>query len=60
MIVVGEADQAATRDAANRLATEIPGAGFLSVPDAAHMLTLERPHEFNDLVLRFLAEAAAA
>jgi 3-oxoadipate enol-lactonase len=57
LIIVGEADQAATRDGANRLATEIPGAGFLSVPDAAHMLTLERPREFERLVLDFVAGA---
>jgi 3-oxoadipate enol-lactonase len=57
LIVVGEADQAATRDAAHRLATEIPGAGYVSVPDVAHMLTLERPREFERLVLDFLAAA---
>jgi 3-oxoadipate enol-lactonase len=57
LIVVGEADQVATREAANRLATEIPGAGFVSVPDVAHMLTLERPREFERLVLDFLAAA---
>jgi 3-oxoadipate enol-lactonase len=57
LIVVGEANQAATRDAAHRLATEIPGAGYVSVPDVAHMLTLERPREFERLVLDFLAAA---
>jgi 3-oxoadipate enol-lactonase len=57
LVVVGEADQAATRDAAHRLATEIPGAGYVSVPDVAHMLTLERPREFERLVLDFLAAA---
>ena len=53
--VVGEADRTATRVAAHRLATEIPEAAFVSVPDVAHMLTLERPREFERLVLDFLA-----
>ena len=57
LIVVGEEDQAATREAANRLASEIPGAGFVSVPGVAHMLTIERPREFERLVLDFLAAA---
>jgi pimeloyl-ACP methyl ester carboxylesterase len=55
LIVVGEADQVATRDAANRLAAEVPGATLLSWPNAAHMLTLERPEEFGRLVLGFVA-----
>jgi pimeloyl-ACP methyl ester carboxylesterase len=55
LIVVGEGDQVATREAANRLAVEIPGAAFVSVPEVAHMLTLERPVAFERLVLEFVA-----
>lgn len=55
LIVVGEADQLATLAAANRLAAEVPGARFVSWPNAAHMLTLERPREFERLVLDFVA-----
>ena len=55
LIVVGEADQVATLDAANGLAANIPDAGFVSWPDAAHMLSLERAGEFERLVLDFLA-----
>lgn len=57
LVVVGEADQAATREAAKRLVAEVPAAGVVSWPDAAHMLTLERPDEFARLVLEFLAAA---
>ena len=57
LIVVGEADQIASREAANRLAAEVPGARYVSWPDAAHMLTLERPEEFERLVLDFVAAA---
>jgi 3-oxoadipate enol-lactonase len=55
LIVVGEADQIATRQAANRLAAEVPDALLVSWPDAAHMLSLERPEEFERLILDFIA-----
>ena len=57
LIVVGEADQIATREAANGLAADIPGAYLVAWPDAAHMLTLEYPAEFERLVLDFVAAA---
>jgi 3-oxoadipate enol-lactonase len=57
LIVVGEADQVATREAANRLAADVPDARFVSWPDTAHMLTLERPEQFERLVLDFVAAA---
>jgi 3-oxoadipate enol-lactonase len=57
LIVVGEADQIATLEAANRLAADVPGARYVSWPDAAHVLTLERPREFERLVLDFVAAA---
>lgn len=57
LVVVGEADQGATRDAAKRLAAEVPHVRLVSWPDAAHMLTLERPDEFARLVLDFVDAA---
>jgi 3-oxoadipate enol-lactonase len=57
LIIVGEADQIATLEAANRLAEDVPGAQYVSWPDAAHVLTLERPREFERLVLDFVAGA---
>lgn len=55
LVVVGAVDQLATLEAANRLAAEVPGARIVSFPDAAHMLTLERPEAFERLVLDFVA-----
>ena len=39
---------------ADRLAREIPGAERATIPDAAHLPSLERPDEFDRLVLGFL------
>lgn len=55
LIVVGEADRAPSIDAAERLAAEVPGAAIVRRPDVGHMLTLERPAEFEALALDFLA-----
>jgi pimeloyl-ACP methyl ester carboxylesterase len=40
---------------AERLAAEIAGARHMVIPGAAHMVTMERPAEFNQAVLDFLA-----
>jgi pimeloyl-ACP methyl ester carboxylesterase len=55
LVVAGDADQTATQDAAERLAVEIPGARAEVWPSVGHMLTLERPREFERLVLDFIA-----
>lgn len=57
LIVVGEADRSPSLDAAERLAAEVPDAAIVRRPDVGHMLTLERPAEFEALVLEFLAAA---
>ena len=54
LIVVGEADQPSTVDAAHRLAGRIPAARLVSWPDVGHMISLERPAEFERLVLDFV------
>jgi pimeloyl-ACP methyl ester carboxylesterase len=43
---------------AERLAREIPGARFATIPATAHVPSMERPREFDGLVLPFLEEAA--
>ena len=55
LIVVGEGDQLASREAARRLAAEVPDAQLVEWPVVGHMLTLERPTEFESAVLQFLA-----
>lgn len=55
LVLVGEDDQASTLGAAARLADEVAGAHLVRWPGAGHMLTLERPREFERLVLDFIA-----
>jgi 3-oxoadipate enol-lactonase len=58
LVVVGRLDQPDFRAISRRLAAEIPGAESAEL-DAAHLPALERPEDFNRLVLGFLAHAAA-
>jgi pimeloyl-ACP methyl ester carboxylesterase len=41
----------------DRLAREIPGAKRASIANTAHVPSMERPREFDELVLGFLREA---
>lgn len=54
LVIVGTHDLADFRAIGERLAAEIPGARSAML-DAAHLPALERPDEFNRLVLEFLA-----
>jgi pimeloyl-ACP methyl ester carboxylesterase len=56
LVVVGRFDGEEFRAISDRLAAEIPGARK-AVLDTAHLPALERPDEFNRLVLDFLADA---
>ena len=58
LVVVGRLDQPDFRAISARLAAEIPGAESAEL-DAAHLPALERPEEFNRLVLDFLARQGA-
>jgi 3-oxoadipate enol-lactonase len=58
LVVVGTLDQPDFRAISKRLADEIPGAESAEL-EAAHLPALERPDEFNSIVLDFLARAAA-
>ena len=57
LLVVGAADVPDMHAIATRLAGGIPGATKVVVPDAAHLLPLERPAELNRILLDFLAAA---
>jgi pimeloyl-ACP methyl ester carboxylesterase len=54
LVVVGAEDMPAIHLIAERLAREIPGAQRATIPGAAHVPSLERPAEFDELVLGFL------
>jgi 3-oxoadipate enol-lactonase len=56
LVVTGDEDVDDIHVIADRLAHEIPGANRATIADAAHLPSLERPDEFDRIVLGFLAE----
>jgi 3-oxoadipate enol-lactonase len=58
LVLVGEEDQPDMHAIADRLAGGIPNARLERIPDTAHVPSMERPQEFEGLVLGFIEEAA--
>lgn len=58
LIVVGDADIPDMLASAELLATAIPTAEKMVVPNAGHMLTMEQPEVFNQTVHQFLTRQA--
>ena len=58
LVVIGEEDQPDMHAIAERLARELPGARLETIAGSAHVPSMERPREFDELVLPFLLEAA--
>ena len=56
LIIAGDLDQPRTIRAADLLARSIPEASKVVMPGTAHLPNMERPEEFNRIVLDFLAE----
>lgn len=56
LVVTGDEDVADIHRIADRLAAGIPGAKRATIAAAAHLPSLERPEEFDRIVLGFLAE----
>src|SRR5262245_1424473 len=56
LVRVGEEDQPDMHRIAERLEREIPGARRATIADTAHAPSMERPREFDELVLPFLKE----
>jgi 3-oxoadipate enol-lactonase len=54
LVAVGEEDVADMHEIAERLERELPNASRASIAEAAHVPSLERPREFDQLVLPFL------
>jgi 3-oxoadipate enol-lactonase len=54
LVLVGEEDVPDIHAIADRLAREIPGARKAVIADTAHVPSMERPREFEELVLGFL------
>jgi len=56
LVIVGDHDVSATQDMAVALEEGIPVARRVVFPGTAHMLNMERPEEFNRVVLDFLGD----
>jgi len=56
LVVVGEHDRPDIQAVADALAAGIPGAERVVLDGAAHLPSMERPGEFNRVVLEFLAD----
>jgi len=54
LILVGELDLDEKLEIAERLSEEMPSARRQIIPGTAHMLNMEKPEIFNELVLEFL------
>lgn len=59
LVLRGEHDASVSRDAAHRLATEIPRARSAELKGAAHLCNMENPDAFNGELSAFLTAAAA-
>lgn len=60
LVVWGKLDTSETNAASEKMAAEIPGARSVIYPDVAHMVSLEKPAEFNKLLADFLTEVDAS
>jgi pimeloyl-ACP methyl ester carboxylesterase len=58
LVVVGAEDVPDIHAIADKLASEIPGARRATIEKTAHVPSMERPEEFEQLVLGFIEEAA--
>ncbi|NJD60606.1 MAG: hypothetical protein C3F13_17645 [Anaerolineales bacterium] len=56
LVLIGEYDSTGAKAAAAELECQIPQARMVGIPHAAHMIPLEQPAKFNELVLAFLKE----
>jgi 3-oxoadipate enol-lactonase len=56
LVLTGDEDFGYIHEIADKLAAEIPGAERATISDAAHLPNLERPDEFDRIVLGFLSK----
>ncbi len=54
LVIAGSIDMPDILDIVNIIENSIPGARKVLIQDAAHMVNMEKPEEFNRLVLEFL------
>jgi pimeloyl-ACP methyl ester carboxylesterase len=54
-VLIGGHDLETSKDAARRVCDGIPGATRVDWPDVAHLPSMERPHDFLELLLDWVA-----
>jgi len=54
LAIVGSIDMPDILGIVDLIAEQVPGARRVVIPDVAHMVNMEKPEEFNDIVLDFL------
>ncbi len=54
LVIVGDIDESVILPMADKMATDIPGAKKVVFPGVAHMVNMEKPKEFNQILLDFL------
>ncbi len=54
LVIIGDLDELATQAMAEYMGQHIPGARKVVIPGVAHMVNMEQPERFNELVLEFL------
>ncbi len=54
LVIIGDRDAPMIKACAEKIATDVPGATKIVIKGAGHMANMERPEEFNEVVLGFL------
>jgi len=55
LVILGELDMPGILDIADRIVEANPNAELVTIPNAAHMVNMEAPEQFNELLLEYLA-----
>ena len=56
LLVYGSEDSLTPPDVGRNMAAKIPNASFHIIEGAGHLVNIEKPDEFNQIVLEFLIE----
>ncbi len=54
LVVVGSSDRLTPREQSDEIVKHVPGAEYVVIPEAGHMVTVERPELVNDALLALL------
>jgi len=54
LVISGALDMSDIHEITNLLKQQVPGIQAVEMPDVAHMVNMERPEDFNRVVVEFL------